>query len=862
MKFILNSSLINKKLIILVFTLFSFINSEIINIELKDEIYSKNLIINPNSEYCKFKVKGTNDYNYLKIKVEGKDEQEINHVISYYQGDSTFNDRKQLSQSITDTTIMWLTKEQIKNDFYFGIECAKYPCNFKVDIITSSNAELEIDEQYTYYVTPENKIMNFIIKGNEHIESLNNLNDYILTLWAIGSKEIKSNLEGGISEKPIKRAYYRVSLSDFNNTVYKLTIEGENGDLITIGSLLFKYEDNKESSSKKIFISESVLKYNGIEIFGYIKSNEIIRLQLNEYRDNLESSYDLDNKPGLSDKISYNDYYCYAELNGKDNFFSYKFLEQNNCDGQGNNKHSPQLLGVNNLKLIEKGGIAGFIPMILEENFNFFTYDIINLEIGQEISAFIYKCENYPLCTIDNNILEKSEKMVNYKTGYSYILSKDEWKMGKNPINKKQNMLLIKCEKTLSHENKCCFIFSMKTDNTIINLFNDKFEENPIYKYIRKNNENKYLLKTGTRLIGLNIITFSGSIEISINLNKNYQVYENNNQKLYIFLKKEGTYSETTEDYIITIKGKENSIYSISDNYYDLTNEDIMLITGGNYFVNLIKNLTLFQSGSYEIEKNYYMGIYPLDCKIEVKIMKNNKTLTEKNGFYQDISNNIGSKYYLSNLNNSNSCLLYISYFELDDKNGISLTDNTSQLFAFNPDYKKLQFSYIHTQIDNDININLGQINEGKYKIDFYLNDKEFDTHNNISLITSNKTIEIKSTDIKSTCKDSKNICKLFLYIESQDSEKESILEIKVANNKNDQKNNNEKEPRQFDIKTFIYIGVGVFVLIIIIIIIIVLIRAFVKKKDLENTVNKISFIEDNRKNDDDDDDNENILLP
>ena len=204
-----------------------------------------------------------------------------------------------------------------------------------------------------------------------------------------------------------------------------------------------------------------------------------------------------------------------------------------------------------------------------------------------------------------------------------------------------------------------------------------------------------------------------------------------------------------------------------------------MLITGGNYFVNLIKNLTLFQSGSYEIEKNYYMGIYPLDCKIEVKIMKNNKTLTEKNGFYQDISNNIGSKYYLSNLNNSNSCLLYISYFELDDKNGISLTDNTSQLFAFNPDYKKLQFSYIHTQIDNDININLGQINEGKYKIDFYLNDKEFDTHNNISLITSNKTIEIKSTDIKSTCKDSKNICNYFYILNRKIVKRNKYLKLR-----------------------------------------------------------------------------------
>lgn len=41
--------------------------------------------------------------------------------------------------------------------------------------------------------------MNFLIKANNYTASFNNTNDYILTIWAKGNKEIKSTLEGGNS---------------------------------------------------------------------------------------------------------------------------------------------------------------------------------------------------------------------------------------------------------------------------------------------------------------------------------------------------------------------------------------------------------------------------------------------------------------------------------------------------------------------------------------------------------------------------------------------------------------------------------------------------------------------------------------
>ena len=74
-----------------------------------------------------FKIIQVKDYNYLKIYVEGNgDNEKTNHVISYYQ-EEELKERKQLSQSVTNlnSTIMWLTKEQIQNDFYLQLNVQK-----------------------------------------------------------------------------------------------------------------------------------------------------------------------------------------------------------------------------------------------------------------------------------------------------------------------------------------------------------------------------------------------------------------------------------------------------------------------------------------------------------------------------------------------------------------------------------------------------------------------------------------------------------------------------------------------------------------------------------------------------------------
>jgi hypothetical protein len=64
--------------------------------------------------------------NYMKIEVKQNNITEksdnSNLLLSYYQQDSDFKNRKQFSQNSYGNAFIWLNKDQIKNAFYFSIE--------------------------------------------------------------------------------------------------------------------------------------------------------------------------------------------------------------------------------------------------------------------------------------------------------------------------------------------------------------------------------------------------------------------------------------------------------------------------------------------------------------------------------------------------------------------------------------------------------------------------------------------------------------------------------------------------------------------------------------------------------------------
>ena len=161
--------------------------------------------------------------------------------IFFYQEDSTFTKIKHISktaQSLSLCPKMWLNKEQIKNGFYFKIKDDTQKFIFKVKIIPKDYCELNLDtgnSLYDYYITQENKNIDFIIKGEKEDNYINNST---IIIWINSNKEIKVNLNNTDYIKHSK--YNTFIIKPKNYEEYILNIKGTIGDFINVGFMYIK----------------------------------------------------------------------------------------------------------------------------------------------------------------------------------------------------------------------------------------------------------------------------------------------------------------------------------------------------------------------------------------------------------------------------------------------------------------------------------------------------------------------------------------------------------------------------------------------------------------------------------------------
>ena len=857
--------------------LFSFAKSDLNFVEINLDNGDFSQTYNDQNEVKKFKIK-SNQSPYLEIAVKGKNGRINNHIISYYQKED-LEERKQLSQSIKDTTIMWLTQGQIKKDFYITVECAKKEsCSFEMKINKKEKAELYLNEQYTYYITDENKEMDFILK-NSLIEYEEN-NRYYVAVWVKSNKKIETKIiSGGKNENHSCEtfSYYRVEFDDnFINSKYVLKIKGEIGNLINVGLIFFREcVDNHCSAQLRLEDGEEVSGYisNGLShSFGYNDLDKS-KFPLGEY-------YDFNNIHMRKGYTLRRDYYSqersyFIDSKDDDIFYSLQHINNTLYQGLGNNKYSPLLHGVYYNKDFHHSTTIGLIPMKLEDNFNYLTYEVIP-SIGT-ISVSIAECNNYPLCDI-NEI--KSKKIDNYRNYYYTTYSRKEWGKDISPISKKQNMLLITCENGINNnilDNICSAYINMKTDKKAINYTDFTLKQPPYQRFIKKDNEDKYFLKPSKNPIHLYIEKITGDFSIVINGKDNkYKEYSKGNKNFFII--------PENIDVNIKIKAKENSFYSINANF---NNKKEYFSIGYNYLLNIendielkigeydeeeddeeFYNETLYKNAKEDKDANdnpndnlydeedildYFIGIYPINCDIKVQVLLNNEIYDQKDikedNFYQNILTEYRDykfKLIKKESKSSEKCLFYLtSYFKniYNYNNYITLLNGISFTIDFKKENKLMKFSFPHTNLENDIKIDFNIIKEGKYKAKIKINEESIDEQ-----INESKEIKFKANDIKQKCKDFKSICYILLDIEAEDSQKESELKITLISEEEDDDDDDKK-------LIIILSIIGVVIIAIIVGLIIYIIKTYKRNQGLNKAVNQISFKEDN-----DNDNNEGIV--
>ena len=869
-----------KKIMKYLFILFlSFVLTKS-KLEIKDINLKNELTINDLSETQYFHVipsfEDNNIPNYLKIEFNFQDSYRITEddiLISFYAQDSHFINRKQISRN---NNVIWLNKEQINKEFYLSVESFYSETIYDLNIYFKDIIVLELDQQYIYYVTEENKEMNFQLYGD--IGWGDEGKDGFLLIWVKGDKDLITDL----NEKNIyKHPKYNAYLIQINNTIsynYILKVKGIQGDMINVGHK-FLYKNSNTTSIDFEIESFGILKKNILEkvcywvdftshnFYVFIHDKQELYKLTPEQSD---EDYDKDDDTGdkkyclyLNDTFGLNEY-----------FYSVQAVKIGDIFEKGKIS-PPQILGINYERELKENSIVGIIPKNTNDDYNFITY-FIQEQTGL-IKVSIFTCYFYPYCQIDSL---KNEILINNFNSYSYSFTQDEY--GKNiiPFSQKQNILLISCEKGLEkdYENICSFNVNIFTDKNKIQIL----PQTPLYQYIREKNEMSFLInhpllnnifdKFTKLTICLNIEIISGDSTISMINNKknNITPFKYNNKIFYSF-----DYEKNNE-YLLNIKGNKNTVLSVVVSYNDPNNSDdkindIIIPKGTNYlfkfdkgnnFYNIKFENDIIKYDSINIQISYYFGFYALNCKFNVQMINNNKnTVLEEKQSYQDIfiyNESMNDIIYniTRNEKQSKECIFELNTFLFDEDynmeyiNGIILSINIPKILSFNKNNKILKFLFGHSEKEKDLKINLKLLNEEKYNIHLFYNNEYLD---NYHVITKSGSIIIEAKDLQYNCMNYNQICKINFIVESQNLQTESSLEITISYDTNDSNKDNNDDNNS--ISKFLFVSIVTVLSIILLITLVILIILIFKcknknkNKSFNEEIDNLTYLND-KKND------------
>ena len=810
------------------------------------------------NEAKNFYINSTNVYkmkNFIKVEIKGKT---INndYSISYFKDEYFFktNSRNQLSQSFSGKAFMWLNKDQMNHNFYLSIECIRSPCEYTFNLIYEENMALSLGESYTYYVTNETEEMNFIIQGNQSQGNFTayeeNENNCKISIWAKGNTKINSKLEGDYFNKN-KNGFnaYLVKNINIQKINYKFTVFGQKGDLINIGALMFNEEN----------ICQTPLNNFGIEIFGMFKSDFMEKIcflisneNINENDNIFNLIYDYNSSVFTSELLfdsnlnkdnNYYKLYCSQMENYADEYFySFQYNSKNYYDNDKDtiNIFPPLNLGTVHRNKMKKGERIGITPIKPDQKFNYLKYE--TTKIKGDYKASILYCHTYPFCQI--NAGNNSELSLLEYFSSSIIYTNNEYDSDITSISKKQNILLLKCE-----SDNCENLNSLYMNGNNITLLPNI----PYHKFIKKDMEEYFIInlnnyfddKNQNITMHINIETLSGNIKGKLYLN-NTKISSYQKFRRIHYFKTYYVKAEYNREYTLKINALSNSAYSIVINIEKESNSsEIVIMPQMNYrfkFQNY-ERFILSDLMTDNIKDLYYFGLSPEDCKIEVNNLLNNneqRKVIEINKTYQDfffINNNeqrINNQINIIKADkNEKICHIDLFLYEYKilngDLNSIILPLNSSHIFIFNSIYKEVNYMFLHSELEKNVNINIKLFDKIDIIMSLFLNETKYQEYS----FNKDKSIELSISKVKKVCNNDIQLCKLNIILKTYNNISNSEIEINI---------NTRGNYHEDKFKYILYTVAGCVFLIIIIVIIIIVIKNKKSANKLKEQVNAISF--------------------
>ena len=785
-------------------------------------------------------LKNETNSTFTKIEVKGENNKEI--IISYYKDD--FKNRKQLSKSVSGKALMWLNKAQMKGVYNISVECNDYPCKFSLSLELKDKIEINLgDAPYTYYVTEDNKEVEFHIKGS--IKD-SNPKDCKISIWAKGNNNIESNLskESANLKKRGYQAYLinKIEQAEVNNCTLK--VKGNLGDLIEVGALAIN--TNKEFETE---INFPVLGFFKKDVLDTIKIKNFDKKTLVVLYDQESSVYPIissSNNGEIKMDSKYGDEYFYS--------FDYKKERTDKYY----NVLSPLIHGVMYEITLEKEKELGLIHMTPEDNFDYLTY--YAKEKNGEFTASILSCKNYPLCSKD----DPKTSLLFYDSS-SIIYKKDKYEKDITPISHKQNVLLLKCM-----SESCKIYANMYTNKNKVTLS----PETTLLKNIKENTEENFIISLNTILpnnnikyaSSLNVETLSGDISVEVEGAKT----ENGNKKL--FERELGA----KDSFNIKIKAKKNSFYNIAL-YYEKDNTKF-IPPQANCLIKFKDNSTesQFSIRSKEKKENLFVSLSSLKSNTSVEKSENKLQFNEKGKFVQDSYENnekqneaSNAKYKVKRVDNKSNPYFYsVSTFRIYDENKknsnyVLLGKGAPHPVLFDDSkYKKISYMYLYEEENDNLKVNFTVFDDKKYNVEIDFNDKNHQSYNNIS--KNNSLIELNKDVLKNNSLNNQP-CKINFIVSPHEYNNNPIMEIVINPNANSGSPSNSKSggvlSNIFDNKILV-IGGSIILALLIILIIAIGLLCYTKSvnKDLSSKINKTSFKDGGTGVRDDDDKDDELL--
>ena len=187
------------------------------------------------------------------------------------------------------------------------------------------------------------------------------------------------------------------------------------------------------------------------------------------------------------------------------------------------------------------------------------------------------------------------------------------------------------------------------------------------------------------------------------------------------------------------------------------------------------------------------------------------------------------------------SCFIYFSnnyfptnYYDSYDYIQI-LEENFPKAVVFKQTYNKYFFAFFFGETDKDLKIKFYPLNNGKFRLNLFINDLELEEKYDIN---KKGNIKLNNSLWKDICEDEKQMCKLTFSLLAKNTKKDYSIEITINTEGDDDDYDNKSKGN--DNKTILIVIISVFgSFLIMIIIILIILRCKKKnnktKEDIEN---------------------------